>query len=316
MNLLPFYYSIKPMIPRRMQIITRRWIAFKRLQAAQSVWPINELCSRPRDGAFSWPENKKFGLILTHDVEHFSGLVKCRLVADLEHSYRFRSVFNFVPYRYPMDYKILTYLQDKGFEIGVHDLRHDGKLFESENRFNDAVPLINNFLKEWGATGFRGGSMHSNLEWLKRLDIHYDMSTFDTDPFEPYNNPVSTIFPFWVKNDEGKPCYLELPYTLPQDFSLFVIMQRQNIDIWKMKLDWIASKGGMALLITHPDYMSFSKNHTFEEYDYRYYEQFLRYINNKYHDLFWHGLPQDLLRYYKKKDERATMKNHTQAICT
>jgi len=41
---------------------------------------------------------------------------------------------------------------------------------------------------------------------------------------------------------------VELPYSLPQDFSLFVIMRERNIDIWKIKLDWIVEKGGMALL--------------------------------------------------------------------
>ena len=44
---------------------------------------------------------------------------------------------------------------------------------------------------------------------------------------------------------------------MPQDHLLFVILQEKNIDIWKRKLDWIAEKGGMALLNTHSDYMSF-----------------------------------------------------------
>jgi hypothetical protein len=46
--------------------------------------------------------------------------------------------------------------------------------------------------------------------------------------------------------------YVELPYTLPQDFTLFTVMREKDIDIWKKKLDWIVEKGGMALLITHP----------------------------------------------------------------
>jgi hypothetical protein len=50
---------------------------------------------------------------------------------------------------------------------------------------------------------------------------------------------------------------VELPYTLPQDFLLFVLMQEKNIDIWKKKLDWIADQGGMALFIAHPGYMQY-----------------------------------------------------------
>jgi hypothetical protein len=34
-------------------------------------------------------------------------------------------------------------------------------------------------------------------------------------------------------------------------------MREKNIDIWKRKLDWIVENEGMALLITHPDYMNF-----------------------------------------------------------
>ena len=36
-------------------------------------------------------------------------------------------------------------------------------------------------------------------------------------------------------------------------------MQRQDIDTWKKKLDWIAEKGGMVLINTHPDYMVFDR---------------------------------------------------------
>jgi len=35
-------------------------------------------------------------------------------------------------------------------------------------------------------------------------------------------------------------------------------MKEKNINIWKHKLDWVASKGGMAFLNTHPDFMNFN----------------------------------------------------------
>jgi hypothetical protein len=84
-----------------------------------------------------------------------------------------------------------------------------------------------------------------------------DASTFDTDPFEPQPEGMGTIFPFWVHDGSKTKGFVEIPYTLPQDFTLFVLMREKNIDIWKKKLDWIVEKGGMALLITHPDYMIF-----------------------------------------------------------
>jgi hypothetical protein len=35
-------------------------------------------------------------------------------------------------------------------------------------------------------------------DWLHQLNIEYDLSTFDTDPFEPQPEGRHTIFPFWV----------------------------------------------------------------------------------------------------------------------
>jgi hydroxylamine reductase (hybrid-cluster protein) len=54
-------------------------------------------------------------------------------------------------------------------------------------------------------------------------------------------------------------------------------MREQNIDIWKKKLDWIAKHGGMALLITHPDYMNFDgKKPRTDEYRSEYYKEFVK----------------------------------------
>ena len=43
--------------------------------------------------------------------------------------------------------------------------------------------------------------MYHNLDWIHDLDIYYDASTFDTDPFEPQPDGFKTIYPFTVKND-------------------------------------------------------------------------------------------------------------------
>ena len=40
---------------------------------------------------------KKFGFVLTHDVEGAKGLERCRALAELEIDLGFRSSFNFVP---------------------------------------------------------------------------------------------------------------------------------------------------------------------------------------------------------------------------
>ena len=139
--------------------------------------------------------------------------------------------------------------------------------------------------------------MQHKLAWLHQLGIDYDASTFDTDPFEPEPDGVGTVFPFWVPDPAGRG-YVELPYTLPQDFTLFVLLREPDIDIWKRKLDWIAAHGGMALLTTHPDYMSLGGSAGRDEYPVSHYEEFLRYVREKYQDAFWPALPRDVASFY------------------
>ena len=128
--------------------------------------------------------------------------------------------------------------------------------------------------------------------------MEYDCSTFDTDPFEPEPDGARTIFPFWVPGPDGSG-YVELPYSLPQDFTLFALFREQNIDIWKKKLDWVAAHGGMALLDAHPDYMAFDGELARDEYPASHYEEFLRYAREKYDGLFWAATPRQVARYYR-----------------
>ena len=171
---------------------------------------------------------------------------------------------------------------------------HDGKLYNSWSTFQNRARKINRYLSDWHSVGFRSPAMHHNLEWLHQLDILYDSSTFDTDPFEPQSDPMKTIFPFMVSNGQGRN-YVELPYTLPQDFTLFILLRERTTDIWKAKLDWIAAHGGMALLNTHPDYMR-PKGHPpqDEHYPLELYESFLQYTQCRYGDTYWHVLPRDV----------------------
>ncbi len=291
------YYSIKPLIPRRAQLWLRRGNIWIKKRSCGGKWPIDEWAAKAPDDWKGWPEGKKFALVLTHDVETAEGRDKCPDLAGMEKGLGFRSSFNFVPERYKLPRETREDLARQGFEIGVHDLTHDGKLFRSRKIFQAKALLINQYLKEWNALGFRSGSMHRNLEWMHDLDMKYDSSTFDTDPFEPEPEGVGTIFPFWVSNGRGG--YLEMPYTLPQDFTMFVLMRNRDIDVWKRKLDWIAEKGGMALLCVHPDYMNFDGRPDFEEYPAEYYERFLRYVSTQYGGQYWSALPRDVMFFFK-----------------
>ena len=97
---------------------------------------------------------------------------------------------------------------------------------------------------------------------------------------------------------------MELPYTLPQDHLLYVILQEKNINIWKQKLDWIAEHGGMVLLNTHSDYMSFDPGVIGrEEYPVDHYADLLEYIQTNYKDQYWHTLPRDLAKFWQTNNK-------------
>ena len=141
--------------------------------------------------------------------------------------------------------------------------------------------------------------MQHNLAWIHKLNIEYDASTFDTDPFEPQSDGFQTIFPFFVHSRNGGKGYVELPYTLPQDFTVFVLMEEKRIDIWRKKLDWIADAGGMALLNVHPDYMKFGDGPSgLDEYSADLYRQFLEYVRERYEGRYWHALPKEISRFW------------------
>jgi len=296
------YYFVKPLLPRSVQLSMRRIIMKRRRESLSSVWPILERAGEKPNEWMGWPENKQFALVLTHDVEFAKGQEKCIKLMNIEKSLGFKSSFNFVPLRYEISTSVLEELVKQGFEIGVHGLYHDGKLFLSEKIFNERYPIINNYLKKWNAVGFRSPAMHSNLQWIHKLNIKYDLSTFDTDPFEPQAKGVETIFPFIVRNGNEKESYVELPYTLPQDHSLFIIFKENNNDIWRKKLDWIAEKSGMALLNTHPDYMSLSGRPAYEEYSVNLYKDFLDYVKSEYKGKYWNALPKDLAKHINNKN--------------
>jgi glycosyltransferase involved in cell wall biosynthesis/peptidoglycan/xylan/chitin deacetylase (PgdA/CDA1 family) len=294
------YYFVKPVLPWRVRLELRRWRANRRRRQFADVWPIDPKASRIPSGWPGWPDGKRFALVLTHDIEGSKGVSRVQQLRDLEHKYGFRSCFNFVPeggYRVPDSVREL--LDSAGFEVGVHGLKHDGKLYSSKAEFAARAVRIREYLERWNACGFRSPLMQHKLGWQHALDVEYDTSTFDTDPFEPESDGAGTIFPFWVGDPEGKG-YVELPYTLVQDFNLFGVLRESNNEIWKRKADWVAEHGGMVLLNTHPDYMCFEGQQQRDEYPVAHYEEFLRYMREKYEGSFWAALPREVASYYKR----------------
>lgn len=314
------YYELKPYLPWGVRMGLRRILARRQRRACQAIWPINDVAARtPKDWP-GWPDGKKFAFVLTHDVEGPDGLEKVQRLAELEMKLGFRSSFNLIPegpYTVPPDLR--SWLTDHGFEVGVHDLRHDGRLFGSRRRFERKAVRINQYLREWGAAGFRSAFMLRNLGWLHGLDIRYDASTFDTDPFELQSNGTETIFPFWIPKPPVSPesetpasdlhpekpgmarsrgGYAELPYTLPQDSTLFLVLRETSPVVWNRKLDWIAEHGGMALVNVHPDYLRLEgEPPSSRTYPLACYLDFLKHVRQCGGGTFWQPLPRELAEF-------------------
>jgi hypothetical protein len=299
---LRFYYWIKPSLPDLVRLRIRRWWAKRTHAQCTGGWPILESAGAAPKGWSGWPDRQKFAFILMHDVESARGLGRVKQLAELEISMGFRSSFNFIPEgSYRVSRELRHWLIDRGFEVGVHDHRHDGRLYRSRSHFRVGASSINRYLKEWNAVGFRSAFMFHNLEWIHDLNIRYDASTFDSDPFEPQPDGARTIFPFWVNGRNGGG-YMELPYTLVQDSTLFVMLEEKTSEIWKRKVDWIASRGGMAMLNVHPDYVTFDgQQPEIDEFPMSYYTEFLAWVNRTYHGQYWQSLPREVADFCRKQ---------------
>lgn len=311
------YYALKPYIPWRSRMALRQWQAKRIRRNSQKTWPINELAAQPPKDWRGWPDDKRFAFVITHDVEGPIGLSKVRQLAELEMRLGFRSSFNFIPEGpYRVTGELRSWLVSNGFEVGVHDLNHDGKLYQSRDEFHKKAIRINHYLKEWGAVGYRSGFMLRERDWHTDLDFRYDATSFDTDPFEPLPHGANTIFPFWVPesgkarelhemegrlNGRAASGYVELPYTLPQDSTLFFVLEEKSPEIWTNKLDWIASKGGMALVNVHPDYLAFDEHVPTACFPVEHYAHLLRHVRSRYAESAWCVLPRQICEHCTPK---------------
>jgi len=303
------YYLLKPILPRFLTRILRRGYQYKQKTRPEIQWPVDRryvfflwdvlarVIEKSPDQELIiktlWPDNQRFSFVLTHDVETKSGLKYVCRVADFEESLGFRSSFNFVPEAYQIDKILLEELRRRGFEIGIHGLKHDGKLFSSRKEFERRAAKINHYLKDFGAVGFRAPLTHRNPEWMQVLDIEYDLSFFDTDPFEPIPGGTMSIWPFFIGN------FVELPYTLVQDYTLTAVLGETTPRLWLEKVSFIEKFHGMALVNTHPDYLKSKK--TWDVYC-----KFLSEI--KMRDYYWHALPREVARWWKSRINSSSSK--------
>lgn len=289
------YYRLRSLVPLPVRQLLQRYRPIEQTsdwyfnsEFEQSLMSACALAGGGASAIHPWPDGARFAFVPTHDVETADGMRRIERIANLEEDLGFRSSWNIVPHKYPVDRGLLKDLQSRGFEIGVHGFNHDGKLFTSRAIFDRRVPAINATLEEFGAVGFRAPMVHRDLDWMQSLEVEYDASCFDCDPYQAMPGGVGGVWPFIV----GR--FVELPYTLPQDHTLFIALGETSGQIWETKLDYVAKLGGMALFITHPDYLD--PGPRMDSY---------RALLEKARDFdsMWHALPRDVATWWRERDQ-------------
>ena len=258
------YYRVRVVLPRAVQIWMRRRYARVQARTPFPRWPLEtslhdyidlllgllaDLAGAELPYIAPWPDGHSWALVLTHDVETTVGLGALDPLLDIERSHGMRSSWNFVPRRYAVPDALVRELQADGFEVGVHGLHHDGRDLSSLSGLRSRLPAIHAVAQRWRAVGFRSPASHRRWEWMALLPFDYDSSYPDTDPFEPQRGGCCSWWPFF----NGQ--LVELPLTMPHDHTLFVILGHRDESTWVDKAQVLRERGGMALIVTHPDYL-------------------------------------------------------------
>jgi hypothetical protein len=303
--LLHGYYLVRPALPRRLQLRLRR--AYTHVQGRSSFpsWPVEDslhtfyawlfgllagLTGEPVPYLDPWPDNRAWALVLTHDVETEAGYRDLELLRGPERELGYRSSWNFVPLRYRVPDELLHALRQEGCEVGVHGLRHDGRDLGSSRLLARRLPFMREYADRWQAVGFRSPATQRQWDMMPRLGFEYDSSYTDTDPYEPQPGGCCSYLPYFNEN------LVELPITLPQDHTLFAILQHPNADMWLRKARLLRERHAMLLALTHPDYAG----------DHRVAEGYRSLLEAFRGDgTVWHALPREVATWWRERASSA-----------
>jgi hypothetical protein len=237
-----------------------------------------------------WPDGHRACLIMTHDVEEAAGRDFCSKVMDLDAGAGLRSSFQIVPEeRYRVPHSLLDEIRSRGHEVNVHDLNHDGRLFEDWEEFRVRAAKIRAYARELGSEGFRSAVLYRNSEWLKELCFSYDLSVPNVAHLEPQRGGCCTVMPYFIGET------LELPLTTTQDYSLFHILQQYSLCLWEKQLEIILAHYGLVSFNVHPDYIVHKSELAI-------YEKLLsRLASLRAHINLWAPLPRELNSWWRQR---------------
>ena len=302
------YYWARPFMP----VWFRRHLQRLRLRGSRDVgfphWPVDWTVERIQETLLSiaikarggeevpfvwfWPQGLPSCAIMTHDVEAQAGLDFCPALMDIDDSFGIKSSFQIVPEeRYSVTGRLLNRIQDRGFEVNVHDLNHDGHLYSERGEFLRRARKINQYGRQYGAKGFRSGALYRNLNWYDALEFDYDMSVPNAGHLEAQGGGCCTIRPYFINQ------MVELPVTTTQDYSLFHILGDYSIELWKQEIESIMERHGMISFIIHPDYLRDKKAQET-------YRSLLRYLAQlRDEGKIWIALPSEVADWWRQRSQ-------------
>jgi hypothetical protein len=262
------YYRLRPILHRsvRKEIQKLQLNGWGGARLPFPAWPVDRtvenICERllllalQATGAcripfiWFWPERASSCAVMTHDVESQVGRDACTELMDIDDRFGIKASFQIVPERrYSVSRQFLASIRDRGFEIVIQDLNHDGRLFDERNEFLRRAALINEYARVYGAKGFRAAVLYRRPDWYQAFDFSFDMSIPNTAHLDPQRGGCCTIMPYFIEN------ILELPVTTTQDYMLFHLLEERSTDLWKRQVELITEKNGLVSFIVHPDYL-------------------------------------------------------------
>jgi peptidoglycan/xylan/chitin deacetylase (PgdA/CDA1 family) len=309
------YYSLRPMlsvsIRKHLQkVYLRDWD-----EVSFPGWPVDRtadlllesLLVRAMQSAqvrrlpfiWFWPEGHQACAIVTHDVETTAGRDFCERLMDIDDAYQIKASFQVVPEeRYTVPAAYLQMIKDRGFEVNVQGLNHDGNLFRDRETFLKKAKKINYYAEQFEARGFRSPILYRNIEWFQDLQFSYDMSVPNAARLDPQRGGCCTVMPYFLPGG-----MTELPLTTTQDYSLFHILHDYSASLWKQQMRVILKGNGLMSFIAHPDYLMSSR----AEQTYR---QLLEELSRlRLHEGVWITLPKEVDRWWRERSEMELVAN-------
>jgi hypothetical protein len=237
-----------------------------------------------------WPDEAPACAMMTHDIEGQAGINFCDGLMEIDDSHSIKSAFQLIPEgREEVWRRTAARLRQRGFEVNLHDLNHDGKLFADKKEFLRRAKRINEYAREFGCDGFRSGAMYREQDWFGAFEFSYDMSVPNAAHLEPQRGGCCTVMPYFVGN------ILELPLTMVQDYTLFFILNDYSTTLWKEQIRLIGEHHGLVSIITHPDYLVGRREREV------YVDLLLHLADLRDRDGLWIALPGDIDRWWRNR---------------